>query len=362
MTAQVENKLRAILTLHSEGVRLEQFQPLLPTWRQFGDAKLKPFFKRFPNTAAVIRAGGAEWVVPARPLLLQTAKSGVTALLNRSPAKALDLDELVAAYAKQNHNANLDFVAELAGHKYVEDLLEEIGFVVVPNGERDTVTFRHGSAPSAQQPAPQPRLAQVVISATLQHAPNDSKLTLSLPVDAQPAAAPVAAQAAAPPTAKASAHGSVVQPSPVAVPTPAAAPKLASVGSAPAVVLVDTVEQCRKVVDEVLNHDHPLALDCEGVDLGDKGGRLCLVQIATKSGWCFLFDVEQAGSRLFSEGGLQRVLEDVHVLKVGHDLRADAAALFAQHGVFLNRTFDTQGAFLKFHFSACSNVRDLRGI
>jgi len=172
MMTQVENKLRAILTLHSEGVLMSQFAPLLPTWRQFGDAKLKPFLARFPNTAAVIEAGGAEWVVPARPLLLQTAKSGVTALLNRSLAKALDLDELVAAYAKQNNNANLDFVAELAGHKYVEDLLEEIGFVVLPNGERDIVTFRHGSA---QQPQP------VVISATLQLAPNDSKLTLSLP-------------------------------------------------------------------------------------------------------------------------------------------------------------------------------------
>jgi ribonuclease D len=123
------------------------------------------------------------------------------------------------------------------------------------------------------------------------------------------------------------------------------------------VVVVDTVEQCRKVVDEVLTHDHPLALDCEGVNLGDKGGSLCLVQIATKSGRCFLFDVEQAGSRLFSEGGLQRVLEDVHVLKVGHDLRADAAALFAQHGVFLNYIFDTQGTYHNLHFkfrnSAC---------
>lgn len=149
---QVENKLRSILSLHGEGVRVSQFPPLLPTWRQFGDAKLKLFFKRFPNTAAVIQAGGDHWVVPARPLLLQTAKSGVTALLNRSPAKALDLDELVAAYAQHNHNANLDLLAQLAGEKYVEDLLEGIGFAIVPNGERDTVTFRHGSAPSAQQP------------------------------------------------------------------------------------------------------------------------------------------------------------------------------------------------------------------
>jgi hypothetical protein len=52
------------------------------------------------------------------------------------------------------------------------------------------------------------------------------------------------------------------------------------------------------------------------------------------------------------------VLKDVHVLKVGHDLRANASALFAEHGVLLNHVFDTQGTF------GCANLRfiDARSI
>lgn len=159
------------------------------------------------------------------------------------------------------------------------------------------------------------------------------------------------AAAAAQPTPKAAA--STNQPAP---PTPTT--KTTESPATAAAVIVEDVQRCREVVESILAHDHPLALDCEGVDLGDKSGSLCLVQIATRSGRYFLFDVTKGGSRHFSEGGLRRVLEDVHVLKVGHDLRADASALFAEHGVLLNHVFDTQGTF------GCANLRfiDARSI
>jgi ribonuclease D len=107
------------------------------------------------------------------------------------------------------------------------------------------------------------------------------------------------------------------------------------------VVIVEDLQRCREAV-RIMAGDHPLALDCEGELSGRKGG-LSLVQIATKSGRCFIFDIQKGGDRFFLEGGLRRVLEDVSVLKVGHDLRADSRALFQQHNVFLNHIFDTQG-------------------
>jgi ribonuclease D len=117
------------------------------------------------------------------------------------------------------------------------------------------------------------------------------------------------------------------------------------------VVIVEDVQRCRETV-QVLIKDHPLALDCEG-DLSSRKGGLSLVQIATKSGRCFIFDVQKGGGdRLFVEGGLRHVLEDVSMLKVGHDLRADARALLQQHSIFLNHIFDTQGAPLP----TCRNV------
>lgn len=112
-----------------------------------------------------------------------------------------------------------------------------------------------------------------------------------------------------------------------------------TLGTAP-MEIVDNVQRCREVV-ELLANDHPLALDCEGRLWGMVD--VCLVQIAAKSGKCFLFDVRQGGAALFTGGGLRRLLEDVNVLKVGHDLRSDASALYVQYNVFLNHIFDTQG-------------------
>jgi ribonuclease D len=108
--------------------------------------------------------------------------------------------------------------------------------------------------------------------------------------------------------------------------------------------LIDSVERCREVV-ELLATDQPLALDLEGSLWGRKID-VCLLQIASKSGRCFLFDITQGGAALFLDGGLRRLLEDVHVLKVGHDLRSDASALYGQFNVLLNHVFDTQGATL----------------
>ncbi|ELR16495.1 uncharacterized protein ACA1_349110 [Acanthamoeba castellanii str. Neff] len=50
----------------------------------------------------------------------------------------------------------------------------------------------------------------------------------------------------------------------------------------------------------------------------------------------------KGGSQLFSKGRLQQVLEDVHMLKVGHNLQANTSTLFAEHSILLNHIFNTQ--------------------
>jgi len=100
-------------------------------------------------------------------------------------------------------------------------------------------------------------------------------------------------------------------------------------------------------VAKLYEGDHLLALDLEG-DLSSSTPDVCLLQIATPSGQCFLFDLlcPDGAHQLFTVGGLGRLLEDVRVMKIGHDLRADSAALYKQFHVFLINTFDTQGANL----------------
>jgi hypothetical protein len=131
---------------------------------------------------------------------------------------------------------------------------------------------------------------------------------------------------------------------PPATQTPAATVPEAGGSAAPPAtepVIVKDVQHCQQVV-ELLERDQPIAIDLEGALWGKID--INLIQIAAKSGRCFLFDlVQPEAAKLFTEGGLGRLLEDVRVLKVGHDLRSDATALFKQFNIFMNHAFDTQG-------------------
>ncbi|KXZ44672.1 hypothetical protein GPECTOR_64g92 [Gonium pectorale] len=101
----------------------------------------------------------------------------------------------------------------------------------------------------------------------------------------------------------------------------------------------------------------PLAVDCEGVDLGRPGGRLCLLQLSARVGGgrsgrglsIWLVDVEALGPRAFStraarDGAtsLQSLLEDPAVTKYLYDARSDAAALVSQFGLRLRGVWDLQ--------------------
>ena len=84
--------------------------------------------------------------------------------------------------------------------------------------------------------------------------------------------------------------------------------------------LVDTVEAEDMAIATILEciHNGPLAVDCEGIDLGRRG-ELCILQIACVSESSavvvFLFDVCVLGRAMFDRG-LRQVLENASILKL----------------------------------------------
>jgi hypothetical protein len=107
--------------------------------------------------------------------------------------------------------------------------------------------------------------------------------------------------------------------------------------------VVCDAETCA-VVCRLLSKCDTLAIDCEGVNLGRPGGRLCLIQIAGNSG-VYLFDGLADDFASLMGAGLRDLLENPQIVKVIHDCKMDACALFMLNGVRLAGVFDTQLAF-----------------
>ncbi|CAL4137846.1 unnamed protein product, partial [Meganyctiphanes norvegica] len=106
--------------------------------------------------------------------------------------------------------------------------------------------------------------------------------------------------------------------------------------------VVVSVKEARQLINAVLNARQPVSFDGEGVNLGPSGP-MTLLQIGLVSGQIYIFDV-MVERNLMYEGGLKELLESNEVVKVAHDCRGDAGALFHQFGVTLNNVFDTQAA------------------
>ena len=109
--------------------------------------------------------------------------------------------------------------------------------------------------------------------------------------------------------------------------------------------LVTTVEQGKRLVDEILNRNHSqqivLGLDCEGVRLG-RFGRMSLMQLSQENNIFSLIDAKVEGViESFSP-----LLESEKLIKVMHDSREDSSALFHQFNTRLKGVIDTQVASL----------------
>ncbi|CAE7237916.1 Exd1, partial [Symbiodinium pilosum] len=85
-------------------------------------------------------------------------------------------------------------------------------------------------------------------------------------------------------------------------------------------------------------------LKCQGINLSRKG-EICIIQVATRTGAVYLFDITTLGETAFS-GGLKDVLESTPIIKLLYDCRNDADALRHIHGVQLSNVLDMQVLFM----------------
>lgn len=107
-----------------------------------------------------------------------------------------------------------------------------------------------------------------------------------------------------------------------------------------------------------LQSSHILAMDCEGVDLG-RNGELSIVQLGVASGKCFLFDVlgkRNDDSEMVRY--LKLILEDETKIKIIHDCKMDADALFHILGIKLAGCHDTQSWDSVLNYGRKKNLND----
>lgn len=130
-----------------------------------------------------------------------------------------------------------------------------------------------------------------------------------------------------------------------------------------AVAAAKAVVSTEASLNQLLRHlagERLLCVDCEGADLS-KGswrngqqleagpdmvlpplhGRLCLLQLSTMAGESFAVDILELGDQAF-ETGLRAILESEEVVKVVHDFRQDADALWHQFRIHARGLFDCQ--------------------
>ncbi|EFN63955.1 Exonuclease 3'-5' domain-like-containing protein 1 [Camponotus floridanus] len=119
--------------------------------------------------------------------------------------------------------------------------------------------------------------------------------------------------------------------------------------------VIATTRESLQVIEDIINPRKPppdgkvvVSFDCEGINLGVKG-QLTLVQIGTMSGQAYMFDLFTC-PRLVQDGGLQKLLEHPHVIKVIHDCRNDSVNLYNQFTITLMNVFDTQAAHAVLQF------------
>ncbi|CAL1681679.1 unnamed protein product [Lasius platythorax] len=119
--------------------------------------------------------------------------------------------------------------------------------------------------------------------------------------------------------------------------------------------VIATPRESLQVIEDIINPRKPppdgkvvVSFDCEGINLGVKG-QLTLVQIGTMSGQAYVFDLFTCPS-LVQAGGLQKLLEHPHVIKVIHDCRNDSVNLYNQFKIMLTNVFDTQAAHAVLQF------------
>lgn len=106
---------------------------------------------------------------------------------------------------------------------------------------------------------------------------------------------------------------------------------------------VTVVTEESEHLNEALSHlaaAELLALDCEGVDLG-RGGSISIIQLSSMER-CYLFDVHGLAASAALVMALKPILESSEIVKIIHDVKMDADALFHEMNIAVTKVHDTQ--------------------
>ncbi|ODM94483.1 Exonuclease 3'-5' domain-containing protein 1, partial [Orchesella cincta] len=118
--------------------------------------------------------------------------------------------------------------------------------------------------------------------------------------------------------------------------------------------IVSNQRKAAQIVDEIIHANEPVALDFEGINLGNDG-QITLVQVGTTRGSVFIFDVlTQPGLIETRENSVlgKLLCSETGIVKVMHDCRNDSVNLFRQFGIRLRNVFDTQVAHIVIQMGA----------
>ena len=83
------------------------------------------------------------------------------------------------------------------------------------------------------------------------------------------------------------------------------------------------MEESRMVVEQLMKEGSPIAVDMEGITTGITG----LIQVRDVHG-NFSFFRPRKNPALYQEGGLAKLLESPHILKIMHASTGDAASVY----------------------------------
>lgn len=110
----------------------------------------------------------------------------------------------------------------------------------------------------------------------------------------------------------------------------------------PKITFVDTEDGVAQAFKSIFGPENPcklVAIDCEGCNLGQEGGTLDLISIATAGAHAnaklpvFIFDATDRKLHAMIAGQLDRLMREASIVKLFYDVRADAQALRTELGL-----------------------------
>lgn len=126
------------------------------------------------------------------------------------------------------------------------------------------------------------------------------------------------------------------------------------------IVVVTDLNIARDICQWIVSHFSLIAIDIEGVNWGEGGGQITLMQISTSEEMVFCFDILALGDNAFSDKYLGQILKSEKIYKLCYDCRIDGDVLKTKFDINLRCVYDVQVLYT-FIFQK-ENDRYLKGL